>query len=357
MKLHYKSSKIYNFLILLIASILLVSCGSYQNVSNNDGIYDDTTFTKKERPVVVLEKKEYQEYEDNYFTKELDRLNTIDDNEIFVDVDSYNSGGDNINDNEFYNENSPWGYENNDVVVNVNLVDPFWGGNGFGWGWNNPWAFNNWNYWGWNDPFWGGGPFWRNRFWGGNRFWAYNPYWNPYQNNWAWGGAFWGGSPYWNNWGWNNRYYRNQRYGARVINNRFGRRTTSNGRYSVTSRRNNSFNSNSRVRRNTNSNYSRGSSSNVRRNTSTNRRNSSTIRRSSQRRGSSTIRRGSSSRGNNRTINRSSSRGSSSRGYTPSRRSSTSRATSSRSSSSRSSSSRSSSRGSSRNSSRSKRDN
>ena len=72
--------------------------------------------------------------------------------EIFTDIDSYNPNEVAIDDeNVTYDENQPWGYEDNDVVVNLNLYnDPFWGGgfNNWGWGFNNGWAFGGWNAWG-----------------------------------------------------------------------------------------------------------------------------------------------------------------------------------------------------------------
>jgi len=49
MKLRYKNINLTQLFFLLIANLVLVSCGTYQNTSYNDGIYDDdeVTVTKK----------------------------------------------------------------------------------------------------------------------------------------------------------------------------------------------------------------------------------------------------------------------------------------------------------------------
>lgn len=324
MKLHYKNSNLFNISTLFLLNLVLISCGSYQNVDNNDGIYSDTRSNQEQKPIVIVEKEQAENYEHNYFTKELERLNSLNDSDIFLDADSYYSG-DNLNDEEYYEENSPWGYEENDVVVNINLVnDPFWGGFNTGWGWYNPWGVNYWNYRGWYNPYWG------------NRVWVYNPYWGPYYNSWGWGPR-WRGNPYWNNWGWNNMYYNNRvRYGRRANSSVTGRRSYYNPRYNVASSRRNTTSRYSNNRYSSTSNRRATSS----RNSSSNRRTSPNTRSNSRTKSSSSMRRGNSSN-SSRSYNKSSSR-SSSKSYKPSR-SSSSRSSSTRSrSSSRSSSTRSS---------------
>jgi hypothetical protein len=303
MKLQYKNSKTFNLVAFFVTNLLLISCGSYQSVSNNDGIYDDGFNEEKkeeQKQVVIVEQKAVNNYEKNHFTKELDRLSSVEDEEIFLDIDSYNSEN-NFNEDEIYHENSPWGYEENDVVVNINLVnDPFWVGNTYAWGFYNPWVYN----------------------------WGYNPYWNyPY-----WRNGYWGYNPYWNYRGWNNAYYNNRiSYGRRTSNAVTGRRSYSNSRYGVTSRNYNSSN-NYITRRG--STYSRRSSS-INKNSNTSRRSSNIGNNSSRRKNSSST---SSRNSSNRNYNKSSSR-SSSRSYNPSR-SSSSRSTGTRSSRSSSSSRR-----------------
>ncbi|MGB6267631.1 MAG: hypothetical protein WBF67_01360, partial [Olleya sp.] len=271
MKLNTKNLKLSQLLLFVTANLLLVSCGTYKSVYNDDGIYGDKSNENEEKKVIVVSDKEYRDYDNNYFTKELERLNTLENNEIFTDVETYNSDDeyfeDDIIDTLNYNSRQPWGFEDNNVVVNVNLInDPFWGGgfNNWGWGFNNGWGLNN--GWGFNTD-WGFYSGWGNPFWG-NRFWGYNPYWHPYHNNWAWNGGFY--NPYWrNNNFWNNNYNRNNSYGRRVTSNANGRRNnsansrlSSNNRYnSNTGRSSNSITRNSNISGTRNSSTIRSSSS------------------------------------------------------------------------------------------------
>jgi hypothetical protein len=327
MKLLYKNLNINQLILFISANLLLVSCGTYQSAYNDDGIYADVSPKKEEQKVVVLNEREFDNYEQNYFTKKLEVLESIDDNEVFIDVDSYNSN-DNYVDDEIidealnYDASQPWGYEDNNVIVHINLNnDPFMFGNNWNMGFNNGWGFNNWGIWG--NPYWG------------NRFWGNNPYWQPFHNGEAWNGGF--NNPYWNNRYWNNNRNRNYRYGRRTANN------NNNNRYS---RRNSSVNARNRTT------TSRRNSTRPRRSSSTTARNSSTVRRSSnparksrttarsntpRRSSTSTRRSGNSSNSRN---NSSSTRRSSSSNRNNSR--STSRSSSSRSSGSRSSRSKSS---------------
>ena len=41
MKLLYKNMNINNMILIVMVNLLLVSCGTYQSVYNNDGIYGD----------------------------------------------------------------------------------------------------------------------------------------------------------------------------------------------------------------------------------------------------------------------------------------------------------------------------
>ena len=360
MKLHIKKRKVNQFVLFAVCTLIFTACGSYQNVSSNDGIYGEEieTFRKENKQVIVIDEKEREVYEKDYFTKSLDNLQRIENEEIFTDVDNYSSNeGFDENYNEDFNSNQPWGYEDNNVFVDININrDPFWGGfnhwgwgfNNFGWGFNNPWAFNNWGRrWGF-----------RNRGFGSVWGWSYNSWGfiNPYTQ--AWGGR--GLHPFLPNFGITGFRYDRVRYGRRIANNstlrRSGYNINGNRRYS-TSRRNSNVSSNNRSIRGT------GYNINGNRRYSTTRRNSNTqpnssntsIRRNgnSSTRRSSSIRRGSTSNSRNSstrrgTTNRSNRSASSSRS---SRSRSSSASSSSRSSSSRASSS--SSRGSSRSSGRS----
>ena len=328
MKLLYKKLNINQLILFISANLLLVSCGTYQSAYNNDGIYADVSTKKEEQKIVVINEREFNDYEENYFTKKLEVLESIDDNEVFIDVDSYNSNDNYVDDQIIdealnYDASQPWGYEDNNVFVHINLNnDPFMFGNNWNMGFNNGWGFNNWGIWG--NPYWG------------NRFWGNNPYWQPFYNGLAWNGGF--NTPYWNNRYWNNNRSRNYRYGRRTANN-------NNNRYS---RRNSSVTARNRTttsRRNSTNTRPRRSSSTTARNSSTVRRSSNPVRKSrttsrsnSPRRSSTSTRRsGNSSNSRN---NNSSTRRSSSSNRNNSR--STSRSSSSRSSGSRSSRSKSS---------------
>lgn len=354
MKLHYKNTKLTQLVLFVTANLFLVSCGTYQSVYNDDGIYADSTPINKEKKVKVVSQKEFNDYEDNYFSKRLDELQNINDDEIFTDVDSYYYD-DQIDDEEIidgdinYSASQPWGLEDNDVIVNINLNNnPFWGGFGRNWGFNG-WAVGGWNNWGWgfNNP-------WRWRR-GIGLNWGYD--------NWRGGFTTWGYIDPYAGVFFNSNYvhlysnfghlgYRNYRYTNG--NFRYGRRNTvaantttrrsgitsysrdrSNSRITSTSRRtsssNNRISKTRPIRR----------SSTISRNGSTSRRTSTIRGNSSTRRTSSTIRRGSSSSRNRSSNARRSS--SSSRNRSSSARTSSSR---SRSSSTRSSGSSSRSSGS-----------
>ena len=188
MKLRYKNINLTQLFFLLIANLVLVSCGTYQNTSYNDGIYDDDEVTvTKNKKVLIVDEKEYDEYEENYFLKKLDSLNNIGNNDVFTNVDDYNTvdtiyiDEENIDENVSYNPNQPWGQgENNQAVVNVNLINsPYWirdyGYANYGYGFYDTWGYRNW----------------RNRgFYG----WNQNPFWHPYQNYYAWNVGFY--NPY-----------------------------------------------------------------------------------------------------------------------------------------------------------------
>ena len=115
--------------------------------------------------------QEYQEYEDNYFLKKLNSLDRINREDVFTEVDNYNSV-DITDENETvtdktanYNPNQPWGQnDNNDIVINV--IDNSYWNNFYGYGYYNNWRYRNWGYrgydwrfrgydWGLNDYNWG----------------------------------------------------------------------------------------------------------------------------------------------------------------------------------------------------------
>ncbi|WP_272151181.1 hypothetical protein [Tenacibaculum aiptasiae] len=214
MKLHYYHTKLPLYIISLLMITTIVSCGTVQTVADSDdGIYADDQEIEQERRVVVVDREEYKDYNENYFTKEIERLDALNGTDIFTDIENYKSDDSEFNNEEdiayeeeprtniTYSSNTPWGYNNNnsDVVININ-TSPRWG---------------YYNAWGW-DPFFDYGyhgyygPWWRTRYWG------YNPYWHPYNSGFYVGvGGFYNSfycPPFYRNrfYGpyYNNRYYR-----------------------------------------------------------------------------------------------------------------------------------------------------
>ncbi|MFY7672095.1 hypothetical protein ACOSP6_13505 [Tenacibaculum sp. MEBiC06402] len=195
---HYAKTKLPLYLLSLLVVTTLFSCATTQSVAgSDDGIYADDNETQQRKVVVQDTNRDYKNYNENYFTKELERLDGLNGTDILTDIESYQSEDYEFEDEtidedpdtqiNYNSENAPWGYDSDsDVVINVNTFPRYRLG----------WNFNT--YWG--DPFWDG-PFGWNR-WGWN--WGYDPYWYPYNNvGWGWGWNNWR----WNNWGWNNGLY------------------------------------------------------------------------------------------------------------------------------------------------------
>ena len=157
MKTRYTKSDFKKFLMLFAFSTVLISCGTYKNVTNDDGIYADETNTKEKKKVVVLNQKEYSKYNKDYFAEELELVDDINNEDIFLDADDYNSIDTVYVDNENtldYTPNQPWGRGENDVVVNINVNEyPYWMGDS--WAYENfifnRWSYNRFNNWGWGN--------------------------------------------------------------------------------------------------------------------------------------------------------------------------------------------------------------
>ena len=154
-------------IMMLLAGILVVSCGSYQQASyyDNDGIYgNDNVRVVEKNPRTVTQKKKPDQYSE-YFGQMADGYGDILDSEVFTDVDSYSSNIENdsiANEGDimdYYSQENDYdgyaGWGDNATDVNINI----YGGGGYGF--NNPWFIGGWNSWGWNN--WG----WNN--WGWNR--------------------------------------------------------------------------------------------------------------------------------------------------------------------------------------------
>ncbi|MDA9584221.1 hypothetical protein OAN30_01410 [Flavobacteriaceae bacterium] len=232
---YFKSAELP--LIIFLLFILLSSCTVYQNVPDNDGIY--TKEIKRTR-VIVENSKEYDEYENNYFTKELERLDGINGTDIFTDIETYSSVDNNTNNssetNEGYMINNAWGYSDSDqIVINLDL-------NSTGFGWDNYLNFYN--------PYFNYGNFspWINRAW--RLRWRYgignyspwygygyfhSPFFNPFFNSMSGYGSFNWRNYYGN--GYTNNGFRNYNYGRRNYSY-----NTSNTRNYINSRSINSSN-------------------------------------------------------------------------------------------------------------------
>ena len=223
MKLHYYNTKLPFYILSLFMITTIVSCGTMQTVaSSDDGIYDDDN-DKQEQPqrkVVYANEREAKEYNENYFTKEVERLDALNGTDIFTDIENYKSDDADFNTEEDiiyeddqasninYNTNEPWGYNNNngsDVVININ-TSPRWG------------YYNTWDW----DTYYGYSyhrPWWRSRYYG--NYWGYNSYWHPYNYGHYYNAGFYAGlggfynsfycPPYYRNNYYNNRYYRSYR--------------------------------------------------------------------------------------------------------------------------------------------------
>ena len=318
MKATSKYLKNCSLLTLFAMSLLLSSCGTYQSVYNQDGIYDDEIKEQVVEIAVIQDNNNQPYYQQNSFTNKLEELENIGENEVFVDVDSYSSDNSDYVDDETidntlnYNANASWGYDNSSApIVTINVMNnPYW--NGFNnWGYNDPWLYNNWGYRNWG-------------MWGGN-YWGMNSYWHPYNNGFGWNTGF--VNPYSYNRPWGNNYNnqnRNVSYSRRDYkNNTNSRNTNDNSRFtSSLSRRSNTYNSSSTVRRSAGSDTSsnRRSSNSIIRTSRNNNNNNNTYQRSSN--NSNTAERRSSTSNSNNSSNTSERRSSSSSSGTSSRSSS-----------------------------------
>lgn len=320
-KLYYSSS-------ILALSIILVSCGSYQYVGeDDDGIYASSNKKIEQRHETEQEPTSgyYKDYFENH-------VNTA--NDIFTDIEAYEGEFEDevITDDapdEYTEGNSGWGTNSSEIVVNFvgsRFGYPYYGGFGFNeFGFGYPFyggfgfGFNRFGFGFGGYPYYGGFGF--NRFgfgfgFGGYPYYAYG--FNPFR--YRYGGFY--GYPYYGYRGSffsnNARFFAGNRNFSRLsrLDNRRNSRIT--GRRSSISRNNASANNRSRR----SSALSNRSSTTRSRTTNSNRTRSSFNRSSSSSRNS---------------FNRSSS--SRSRSFSPPRRSS------GRSSGARSSGSRSSSRG------------
>ncbi|GAK76993.1 vitellogenin II precursor [Nonlabens ulvanivorans] len=189
--------------------ITITSCGSFDAVSYNDGIYGDS-YDDEEIDQVSYEENSGSYYKNLFAEKAEQYGQNFGQDSVFTDVDSYSS--------QSYDQSNPdytsnygggeSGFGETPSTVVINYYDNGWnnwGGwnRGFGWGGNSWYGGYGWNNWGgWNRGFgWGGNPWhggygwnnwggWNQGFgWGGGGF-GWN-YWGGYNNGFAWGNR-WG---------------------------------------------------------------------------------------------------------------------------------------------------------------------
>ncbi|MFV8344303.1 hypothetical protein [Flavobacterium sp. XS2P39] len=145
-------------------SILLTSCGSYQNSSyyDGDGIYGNTA----KKNIDVENPDTRNNYYKNYFGSLQDNNGSA---EIFTDVDNYSNYNTYPDTNEqTYNNYSGWGSNSHETIIDVS--PNYWGFslgygmgypyNGFGYsgfGWNYPYYGYGYSSFGWNYPYYGWG--------------------------------------------------------------------------------------------------------------------------------------------------------------------------------------------------------
>ena len=178
MKIQCPKLNFSKLLMLFIVSTVFISCGTYQQATIEDGIYSDEIDTNRKKKVLVVNENAYADYNADYFAEELDLVDEINREDIFLEEDEYNTidGANVATEAEktlTYTPNQSWGSgENNDVVININFrQDPFWMGD--------VWAFNpyRFNYWSFNrrrfNNWW-----WRNNYFYGN---GWNNYYVPYR--------------------------------------------------------------------------------------------------------------------------------------------------------------------------------
>jgi len=215
MKLNYQHKPKKSHLLFLFVLILTTSCTVYQNVPDTDGIYSQETNRTR---IIVDNSKEYQENENKYFTKELERIDGINGSDILTDIETYSSNEGKVNtsfeDTNSYNTNSAWGNSDSEqVVINLNL-------NNVGYGFNNYWNFydpyNTYGYLNpWNRRAWRFG--WRGSFGDPSFLPGYGyfqlPYFNPFFNSFYGYGYF--NSRNYYGYGYLGNRYRNYNYGRR----------------------------------------------------------------------------------------------------------------------------------------------
>ena len=76
---------------LFAVNAVLISCGTYQHATIEDGIYANENDTKRKKKVVVVNERAYSDYNADYFAEELDLVDEINSEDIFLEEDEYNT--------------------------------------------------------------------------------------------------------------------------------------------------------------------------------------------------------------------------------------------------------------------------
>jgi hypothetical protein len=201
--------KFRSFFIALVASLIFLSCGSFNGASylSNDGIYTSEISKKSERKSRSISNN--SNYYSNYF-KDLVQ-DDVSENEIyFTDTENYSSEEVYLDENNYVESPQiPWGEKTTQTEIIIVNTRPnyMWGLSGFGFRGSPFW--NNYYF---NDPYRFGyginrSPFmdpFINPYYGGHAgFWGYDPFYSPF--------GFYGGYGFsrygynrWNSW---NRLY------------------------------------------------------------------------------------------------------------------------------------------------------
>ena len=197
--------KTLRLLSLVVVTITIVSCGSYQNSSyyDDDGVYGPDNSEKAKR---IVQNETYTGSNSSSYAQQFKSMKEeFGPTEVLTDVDNYKSTPDTVYVQENGSRYGGWG-ENQTSNITLNVYgNSGWYGNGW---YGNGWGYNNWWYgngWGWNN-FYGNG--WYGNGWGFNNW--YGGYYGPY-----WGNGFYGGyyGGYYGN-GWYNGWYGNGWYGV-----------------------------------------------------------------------------------------------------------------------------------------------
>ena len=93
MKIQCPKLNFSKLLMLFIVSTVFISCGTYQQATIEDGIYSDEIDTNRKKKVLVVNENAYADYNADYFAEELDLVDEINREDIFLEEDEYNTIG------------------------------------------------------------------------------------------------------------------------------------------------------------------------------------------------------------------------------------------------------------------------